>query len=384
MNYNRIIKLPFKINKEFKYEIISKLFYIHTNIQKTLFLEKGTKIKIIFTKKISNYDFVLIKKNIIVIINKILKKPIIPNKIILYDKRKNKFTNTKNLKKKLIKDNEIFKEGDGYYSLGPKLTSLINNLDSKLILLANSVKASHYTFPSLMSSEFLNKTDYYQNFPQSCCFASHITENYDAINDFQVKDINLKKDQYTFKAALSPTVCQHLYFMLSNRKLKNNLIATARSNCFRYESKNMDSLERTWNFDMRELIIIGTEKYVLKKLNYLQKKIIKILDDFNISYFVESANDPFFQGNYNDLIAYQNAFKLKFEVRGETPYNKKSIAIGSFNNSQNFFGKKLNIKIINDYIHSACIGFGYERFAYCFVSQHGLDTNNWPKKIKFK
>ena len=84
----------------------------------------------------------------------------------------------------------------------------------------------------------------------------------------------------------------------------------------------------------------------------------------------------------NDLITYQNAFKLKYEVRADTPYNKSTVAIGSFNNSQNIFGKKLNIKLKNKYINSACIGFGFERFAYCFVSQHGLNVKKWPKKIK--
>ena len=177
-------------------------------------------------------------------------------------------------------------------------------------------------------------------------------------------------------------MCQHLYFLLEDKKLKQNFVATAKSNCFRYEAKNMNSLERTWNFNMREIIIIGEQQYVLEKLAEIQKNVINLLNIFELSFVVESANDPFFEGNYNDLITYQNAFKLKYEIRADTPYNKSTVAIGSFNNSQNIFGKKLNIKLKNKYINSACIGFGFERFAYCFVSQHGLNVKKWPKKIK--
>ena len=177
-------------------------------------------------------------------------------------------------------------------------------------------------------------------------------------------------------------MCHHLYFLLENKTITNNLVVTAKSNCFRYETKNMNSLERTWNFTMREIIFVGEETFVLKKLKEAQKKIINFLNSINLSYLIESANDPFFEGNYSDLIAYQNAFKLKYEVRATLPYNNSSIAIGSFNNSQNFFGKKLNIKINDKYVSSACIGFGFERFAYCFVSQYGLDKKNWPSIVR--
>ena len=243
-------------------------------------------------------------------------------------------------------------------------------------------KADEYSFPSLISSEKLNKVGYYDNFPQSCCFAGHIKEDYDIINGFKIDNKKSLNNKISVKASLSPTVCHHLYFLLENKTITNNLVVTARSNCFRYETKNMDSLERTWNFNMREIILIGDQNFVIKKLSEIQKLIIKLLDKIRISYLIESANDPFFEGNYNDLISYQNAFKLKYEVRADTPYNQSSIAIGSFNNSQNLFGKKLNIKLKKEYVNSACVGFGFERFAYCFVSQHGLNINKWPNIVK--
>ena len=79
---------------------------------------------------------------------------------------------------------------------------------------------------------------------------------------------------------------------------------------------------------------------------------------------------------------FQKAFKLKYEVRSKIPFNNTTIAIGSFNNAQDFFGNKLKITNKNGkYIHSACLGFGNERFAYSFICQYGMDQRRWPSKI---
>ena len=77
------------------------------------------------------------------------------------------------------------------------------------------------------------------------------------------KKININKNNFSeTKAMLSPTICHHLYFMLSNTKLNKNTIATAQGHCFRYESKNMNFLDRLWNFSMREIIFMNLSLYV--------------------------------------------------------------------------------------------------------------------------
>ena len=32
-------------------------------------------------------------------------------------------------------------------------------------------------------------------------------------------------------------------------------------------------------------------------------------------------------------------------------------------------------------IHSGCVGFGNERFAYSFICQYGINEKKWPSKI---
>lgn len=375
INFNSSIKTH--LNNE----IVSKIYYVDQSISNVKIVNQK-KIKLFFKEKILLKKFNKIKININKLITKLSLKPVEPLKNIIHSNKYKKFINTKDLRKILIKNKEIFKEGEGIYSLGNKLTKLNNFFDSELLKVANKFYSEEFSFPSLISINKLNKVGYFDNFPHSCCFAGHLKEDYDIINNFKIDDNSNINKKLNIKSSLSPTVCHHLYFNLENKKLSKNFIATAKSDCFRYETKNMNSLERTWNFKMREIIILGNQKYVLENLTKIQKLIFKLLDKINLSYVVESANDPFFEGNYNDLISYQKAFKLKYEVRACTPYNNSSIAIGSFNNSQNLFGKKLNIKLNNEFVYSACVGFGFERFAYCFVSQHGLNINNWPETVK--
>lgn len=381
MPMNKEINLKNKIEKHLKSELISKIYYVSSLIIDVKIVNQK-KIKLKFKDKVSSKTFSKIKNDTLLLINKLILKPAEPKKTYLYKNIKKKYKNYKDLRKTLINNNEIFKEGEGVYSLGNKLTKLNNFFDRELLKIANKYSAEEFSFPSLISMDKLNKVGYFDNFPHSCCFAGHLKEEYDIINDFKIDHVSNISNKLNIKSSLSPTVCHHLYFNLEDKKLSKNFIATAKSDCFRYETKNMNSLERTWNFKMREIIILGNQKYTSEMLKKIQKSIFKLLDKINLSYVVESANDPFFEGNYNDLISYQKAFKLKYEVRAYTPYNNSSIAIGSFNNSQNLFGKKLNIKLNNEFIHSSCVGFGFERFAYCFVSQHGLNINNWPETVK--
>ena len=310
---NKKIKFNFIIPKHIESEIIAKIYYVNFLIKKTEF-NSSNAITIYFEKDITISKFTQIKKNITKLIKKLILKPLDPQKNILYDKKKNKFNNITDLRNILLRNDEIYKEAEGVYILGNKFTKLNNFFDKELLSISKKYKAVEYSFPSLMSIDKLNKIGYFNDFPQSCCFAGHLREEYDIIDNFKIQDKKKLNSKIFIKTALSPTVCQHLYFLLEDKKLKHNFVATAKSNCFRYETKNMNSLERTWNFNMREIIIIGEQQYVLEKLAEIQKNVINLLNIFELSFVVESANDPFFEGNYNDLISYQNAFKLKYEV----------------------------------------------------------------------
>ena len=183
---------------------------------------------------------------------------------------------------------------------------------------------------------------------------------------------------------LSPAVCYHLYFSLADRPLPDeNMIATGVGNCFRYESTNLTTLERLWNFTMREVIFIGSKDYVLEKREQARDFMRPIFEELGIAYHVESANDPFFIGEFRKQAAFQNAFQLKYEVRARLPFKADTLAIGSYNYHQDFFGRHLNITLSDGSpIHTGCAAFGLERTVFAFLAQYGFNFEDWPNSVK--
>ena len=98
---------------------------------------------------------------------------------------------------------------------------------------------------------------------------------------------------------------------------------------------------------------------------------------------VDSANDPFFIGEFRKQAAFQSAFQLKFEIRALLPYRNSTLAVGSYNYHQDFFGRNLNITLPDGTpAHTGCAAFGLERMAFAFVYQYGLDQAQWPANVR--
>jgi seryl-tRNA synthetase len=108
-----------------------------------------------------------------------------------------------------------------------------------------------------------------------------------------------------------------------------------------------------------------------------------VFDEIGLAYRVESANDPFFIGEFRKQAAFQSAFQLKFEIRARLPFKESELAVGSYNYHQDFFGRHLNITLPDGSpAHTGCIAFGLERMAYAFLAQYGLDPDKWPVVVR--
>lgn len=292
--------------------------------------------------------------------------------------------------KELLDLKELFQESNGVYVLGPLLSRLIAFFEKEFLELAFSFNARPYRFPTLVPGALLERVNYFHAFPHSLSFATHLREDLDVIQEFsknahcQHDGLNTSMESFSkIQTLLSPAVCYHLYFSLADSRLtEDHIAATAVGNCFRYESSNLNSLERLWNFTMREIIFIGSKDYVLEQRELGRQKMAKKLEAIGMAYKVESANDPFFIGEYKQA-AFQNAFHLKYEIRALLPYKHSTLAVGSYNYHQDFFGRQLNIQQKDGTsIHTGCLAFGLERIAFAFLSQFGLDKENWPSYVK--
>lgn len=286
---------------------------------------------------------------------------------------------------------EIYQEGQGIFSLGPLLTGLIEYFESHFIALADSFKAVPYRFPTLIPARYLERVNYFSSFPHSLSFVTHLREDLDVIDHFaqhatcDQHGLAVPMESFSkIQNLLSPAVCYHLYFALADKPLPNGkVVATAVGNCFRYEAINLTSLERLWNFTMREIIFVGPKDFVLENREIGRQRMSKSLEEIGLAYRVESANDPFFIGEFRKQAAFQSAFQLKFEIRARLPFKNSTLAVGSYNYHQDFFGRSLAISLPDGTpAHTGCVAFGLERIAFAFLAQFGLDPENWPSAVR--
>jgi seryl-tRNA synthetase len=291
----------------------------------------------------------------------------------------------------LLARGEMFQEASGIYTLGPLMTRLIAFFDGQFTELADSFGATSYRFPTLIPARYLERVNYFRAFPHSLTFVTHLREDLDTIDDFSQHaacdehGLNTPPDSFSkTQTLLSPAVCYHLYFSLADKPLPGSgLVATAVGNCFRYESINLASLERMWNFTMREVIFVGLKDFVLKNRETGRERMRGFFEKIGLAYRVESANDPFFIGEFKKQAAFQSAFQLKFEIRARLPFKDSTLAVGSYNYHQDFFGRSLNITLPDGSpAHTGCIAFGLERMAFAFLAQYGLDEARWPEGMR--
>jgi seryl-tRNA synthetase len=291
----------------------------------------------------------------------------------------------------LIRRGEVSQEADGIFALGPLLARLITFFETQFIALADSFGAEPYRFPTLIPARYLERVNYFRAFPHSLTFATHLREDLDVIDRFSqlaaCDHSGLQAPAESFaqiQALLSPAVCYHLYFTLADKPLPGGqVVATAVGNCFRYEAINLTSLERMWNFSMREVIFVGPKDFVLENREIARQRMHRVFERIGLAYRVESANDPFFIGEFRKQAAFQSAFQLKFEIRASLPYKNATLAVGSYNYHQDFFGRSLNITLPDGSpVHTGCVAFGLERMAFAFLSQYGLDPAHWPGEVR--
>ncbi|MFM8319509.1 MAG: hypothetical protein ACKOC5_01240 [Chloroflexota bacterium] len=291
----------------------------------------------------------------------------------------------------LMARGEVSQEAGGIFALGPLMTRLVNYFEGLFLDLAKAFDAAPYRFPTLIPARYLERVNYFRAFPHSLTFVSHLREDLEVIDRFSqtaaCDDSGLNTPLSSFaqiQALLSPAVCYHLYFTLADKPLPGGkFTATAVGNCFRYEAINLASLERLWNFTMREVIFVGSKDFILENRELARQHMERVFEQVGLAYRVESANDPFFIGEFRKQAAFQSAFQLKYEIRAALPYKNSTLAVGSYNYHQDFFGRSLNITLPDGApAHTGCVAFGLERIAFAFLAQHGLDPANWPVAVR--
>ena len=378
-------------------EVQSKLAYVDEAILSAQVSPGGDRIVLRLRQPADEGRCAELEEKVQRVVNSMVKGAFKPKVQVLEDRFDIPLLYQADPMEELLARGEVSQEAEGIFSLGPLLARLIEYFESRFLDLAASFDAPPHRFPTLIPARYLERVNYFHSFPHSLTFATHLREDLDTIDHFSQHaacdehGLNVPPGSFArVQALLSPAVCYHLYFSLADRPLPGGqLAATAVGNCFRYEAINLVSLERLWNFTMREIIFVGPKEYVLDNRETARQRMRPVLEEAGLAYRVESANDPFFIGEFRKQAAFQSAFQLKYEIRARLPFRQSaenpaaSLAVGSYNYHQDFFGRSLNITLPDGSpAHTGCVAFGLERMAFAFLAQYGFDPAGWPPPIR--
>jgi hypothetical protein len=381
-------------------EIQSKLAYVDEAIARAIVPASGDQISLVLHEPVDAARQAELEVKVQRVVASMVKGSIKPKVQVLEDHLDRRVAYKLDPMDELLARGEISQETTGVFSLGPLVTGLIGYFEGRFLELAASFGAVAYRFPTLIPARYLERVGYFRAFPHSLSFVTHLREDLDVIDDFSqhaaCDDHGALVGQVSYlpsvsetsfaniQTLLSPAVCYHLYFTLADKPLPGGkVVATAVGNCFRYEAINLVSLERLWNFTMREIIFVGPKDFVLENREIARQRMAKVLEEIGMAYRVESANDPFFIGEFRKQVAFQSAFQLKFEIRARLPFKDSTLAVGSYNYHQDFFGRNLAISLSDgSAAHTGCVAFGLERIAFAFLAQFGLEPENWPTAVR--
>ena len=251
------------------------------------------------------------------------------------------------------------------------------------------------SYPALIPADVLARCGYFASFPQAVSLVAHLVEDYDLIEEF--RQANASAPRLTIpragaiptpEACLTPAVCYHCYQSLEGRTLdERGHHVTSLGRCFRYESKNITGLDRLWDFTMREVIWVGTEAHVVAQRARAIELVAEQVRAWDLDAVIETANDPFFPTVHATKTYWQVRSDLKFELRfavePSSAGDARTVAAGSFNLHENFFGKTFAITASDGQpAFTGCVGWGLERWVLAAFTQHGYDGARWPAELR--
>ncbi|WP_433333353.1 hypothetical protein [Spirillospora sp. CA-294931] len=281
--------------------------------------------------------------------------------------------------------------GEGQIAVGEPVLSLMDGLDAAITTLAaDEFETREYRYPTLIPVETMRRCGYFRSFPQLMMFVSRLHGDVDTYRGFldamadggDVADgLRAHCDHYDY--CLPPTMCFHTYHQLADRPLGDpSLVVTSRGKSFRFESRYRRSLERLWDFTIREIVFLGSREFVLEARRRLMERSFALVDSLGLGGLCEVANDPFFiEPGTAERVWSQHLLESKYELRLPLD-DARDVAVGSFNFHERFFGESFGIETPEGPVYTACAGFGLERFAYAFLCRHGLDPGRWPSEAR--
>ncbi|MEE1742656.1 hypothetical protein PUR49_39935 [Streptomyces sp. BE147] len=286
----------------------------------------------------------------------------------------------------------VHEMGQGLIASSGLFTATLHALDERIRSLAvGRFGAREQLYPTLISTETLQRGGYLDSFPQFLMSAHRLHADVDTYSEFVVgeegaEDVGARLARHGEHSGycLPPTMCFHTYQQFHGEELGSGGTAvTSRGKSFRHESRYSRSVERLWDFTIREMVFFGEGKEVADLRQSFLEASCELIDELGLPGHVEGANDPFFGDGRNPrrMLA-QRLSGLKYELRLPVAAGR-TVSVASFNAHGTLFGEAFKITLAGGTTaSSACVGFGLERFAYSFFCQYGPELGDWPASVR--
>jgi seryl-tRNA synthetase len=292
----------------------------------------------------------------------------------------------------LMRHGAVSEAGAGQVAVGEPLLSLLAYFDRALRrILAEDFTPLEYRYPTLISTRALELAGYPTSFPHHLMFVTRLHNDLDVYRRFRDIYATTELDSRVFELCrdvdycLPPTMCYHTFHQYRGRTLATDgvHVVTARGKSFRFEAAYATTLERLWDFTIREIVFMGSSQQIAGCRERFMKKVFAFMEELGLSGRCEAGNDPFFGGaDILERIGSQRLLELKYELRLHAAPDR-TVAVGSFNYHGDMFGRGFDIRYgTHGPVTSACAGFGLERLVYAFLCQYGLDQLAWPASVR--
>ncbi len=270
---------------------------------------------------------------------------------------------------------------NGQSNLCGSLLRLFQELDRFFVRLGSECGATEYQFPTFIRAVELRKLDYFRSFPHLITFPVVLSPEDENIRTFidggmTDENSNLKLTQTSpICDCLTPAACYHFYIHHQGQRLAQARYMTTRANCYRRETHYLP-LQRQWNFNMREIVCLGTPDEVKNFLGRYRERVSALFELLGWPISWDVATDPFFDPTRNAKFLLQTLDPVKTEM-----VYQGNLSIGSINYHRNYFGEAFQIQRDGEDAFSGCVAFGMERWIFTTLNQYGTNERDWAPLI---
>jgi hypothetical protein len=228
--------------------------------------------------------------------------------------------------------------------------------DGRIRSVALAQGAQEVAYPALIARGVLCAAEYDRAFPH-LLMAGTAARNPDVSPDDLFRSDNLRDPTWF----LSPAVCYHTYAQFAGRTLTRAIMVTARGKCFRDEDRELSFGRRQIEFEMREIVLLGSSAWIDQRVPELQEQVEAVAAELGLAGQWQTAEDPFFLPRAKGKALLQ---RLKGTKQEYCLQDSDSLAIASINRHGTFFGERFCISNADQSpVHTACVAFGLDRWA---------------------